>query len=496
VALDPALTVPRPGDSPGTLAARQKLETLIVGHQRAGQDYDLAAAAARAAQTRLGVAQVAAALARRRYSATHASFVELIQSQYMSGDPTGSLSAAASLLVADSPADVLDNMAMQQEMDDTMSIEVSQAQRAAAQLAAAQDRVHEAVQVAEAAVRHAAAVQTAAAVSVRQAQTLVAKLHTDDLRSAAAALEAGADSAAEASAAIKAQTLATGAATEADYAAATNPAAVIAVAADAMLEQAAGLRKAPTVPTGSGPRFTVPTPAGPVDEQAVMGPAPNLAGIAYIGRAGQLPSRALTPFDGTVSHDNWPNAGVGPDVAGTAPPIPANGTTVHPVIPAPGATVAAPSRHTRHPAGRHGHRGTTGRDHTRGHGSTAARRVVAAHPVLRAEIAVRSALEQLGSPYVWDAAGPDTFDCSGLTLWAWGHAGVSLEHYTRTQVMQGHRVEPNELLPGDLVLFGATLHHVGMYLGAGFMIDAPDTGQYVKIERIATEGDFAVAIRP
>jgi cell wall-associated NlpC family hydrolase len=156
-------------------------------------------------------------------------------------------------------------------------------------------------------------------------------------------------------------------------------------------------------------------------------------------------------------------------VAGTAPLLPANGTTVHPVIPAPGLPETSAAHHSRRPTTR---------------------------PVLRAEIAVSTALAQLGSPYVWDAAGPDTFDCSGLTLWAWGHAGVSLEHYTGAQVMQGHRVVPNQLLPGDLVLFGATLHHVGMYLGAGFMIDAPDTGQYVKIEPIATERDFAVAIRP
>lgn len=468
VALDPALTVPRPGDSSATLAARQQLKTVIAGYQRAGQDYDLAASAAGAAQIRLVAARAAAARAQERYRATHADFVGLIQSQYMGGDPTGSLSAAATLLVADSPTAVLDDMAMQQQMDDLMSSQVTEAQRAAAQLAAAQDRVRAAVRAALAAVGQAAAVRTAAAGSVQRAQTLVARLHTDDVRAAEAALEAAAGSAAGPAAAMKAQTLATGAATAADYARATNPAAVIAIAADAMLEQAVGLRKAPPVRAGI-PRFAVPTAAAPVDEQAVMGPAPNLGGIAYTGRAGELPSSALTPFDGIVSHANWPNPGVGLRVAGTAPLLPANGTTVHPVIPAPGLPETSAAHHSRRPTTR---------------------------PVLRAEIAVSTALAQLGSPYVWDAAGPDTFDCSGLTLWAWGHAGVSLEHYTGAQVMQGHRVVPNQLLPGDLVLFGATLHHVGMYLGAGFMIDAPDTGQYVKIEPIATERDFAVAIRP
>jgi cell wall-associated NlpC family hydrolase len=52
------------------------------------------------------------------------------------------------------------------------------------------------------------------------------------------------------------------------------------------------------------------------------------------------------------------------------------------------------------------------------------------------------------------------------------------------------------LLPGDLLLFGATLHHVGMYLGAGYMIDAPNTGDYVKVQLVSDDGDFAVAVRP
>jgi cell wall-associated NlpC family hydrolase len=115
---------------------------------------------------------------------------------------------------------------------------------------------------------------------------------------------------------------------------------------------------------------------------------------------------------------------------------------------------------------------------------------------LRAEVAVDAALSELGSPYVWDAAGPDTFDCSGLTLWAWGHAGVPLGHFTGTQVHQGKRVRTDELLPGDLLLFGSPLHHVGMYLGAGYMIDAPNTGDYVKIQPVSDDGDFAVAVRP
>jgi cell wall-associated NlpC family hydrolase len=108
---------------------------------------------------------------------------------------------------------------------------------------------------------------------------------------------------------------------------------------------------------------------------------------------------------------------------------------------------------------------------------------------------VDQALAQLGRPYVWDAAGPTTYDCSGLTLWSWGHAGIGLPHSAASQALAGVRVAPNQLLPGDLILFGASLHHVGIYLGAGFMIDAPETGEYVKIQRVSDDGDFALAVR-
>jgi cell wall-associated NlpC family hydrolase len=73
---------------------------------------------------------------------------------------------------------------------------------------------------------------------------------------------------------------------------------------------------------------------------------------------------------------------------------------------------------------------------------------------------------------------------------------VPLTHFTGDQVHEGVAVPPEELLPGDLLLFGATLHHVGMYLGAGYMIDAPTTGDYVKVQLVSDNGDFAVAVRP
>lgn len=111
-------------------------------------------------------------------------------------------------------------------------------------------------------------------------------------------------------------------------------------------------------------------------------------------------------------------------------------------------------------------------------------------------IAITFALAQLGKPYVFGAAGPNAYDCSGLTMAAWAAAGVSLPHYTVSQWRQGTPdLSTSELSPGDLILIpGAdgTLnppnpHHVGMYLGEGYVIEAPETGDVVKIVPL---GDF------
>lgn len=94
---------------------------------------------------------------------------------------------------------------------------------------------------------------------------------------------------------------------------------------------------------------------------------------------------------------------------------------------------------------------------------------------------------QLGKPYVWGAAGPDAFDCSGLTLMAWQQAGVYLSHYTGAQWAETQRVALADLAPGDLVFFGASgesSYHVGLYVGDGQMIEAPHTGAVVRYASI------------
>ena len=103
--------------------------------------------------------------------------------------------------------------------------------------------------------------------------------------------------------------------------------------------------------------------------------------------------------------------------------------------------------------------------------------------------AVAAAMSKLGAPYVWAAAGPDTFDCSGLTMWAWAHAGVSLPHYTGSQLAATHPVPVSDLQPGDLVFVwgpgeSGDPGHVGLYIGGGQMVHAPHTGAFVEVDSI------------
>ena len=100
----------------------------------------------------------------------------------------------------------------------------------------------------------------------------------------------------------------------------------------------------------------------------------------------------------------------------------------------------------------------------------------------RAARAVQYALSQVGDRYVAAAAGPSSFDCSGLTMQAWRQAGISLPHYSRSQFSVTRRVPLSQAQPGDLVFyFGSGAHHVGMYIGNGKMVHAanPRTGVVV-----------------
>jgi cell wall-associated NlpC family hydrolase len=98
--------------------------------------------------------------------------------------------------------------------------------------------------------------------------------------------------------------------------------------------------------------------------------------------------------------------------------------------------------------------------------------------------ALRAALTRRGDPYVWGAAGPNEFDCSGLVMWAFAQEGISLPHYTGSQWNSGMHVSRADLQPGDLVFFFADISHVGIYLGNGLMVDAPSAGQDVQVQPV------------
>ncbi|MDL4813793.1 NlpC/P60 family protein [Actinomadura opuntiae] len=137
-----------------------------------------------------------------------------------------------------------------------------------------------------------------------------------------------------------------------------------------------------------------------------------------------------------------------------------------------------------------------------------------ANVVRRGAMVAEAALEWLGTPYSWGggtAAGPSLgvdqgagilgFDCSGLAMYAWGKAGIRLDHWTGTQWTSGPHVPIDRLRPGDLVFFATntsdpgTIHHVGVYIGNGRMVEAPYTGARVRISSIH-RSDLIGATRP
>ncbi|MEU4044218.1 NlpC/P60 family protein [Streptomyces antibioticus] len=116
-------------------------------------------------------------------------------------------------------------------------------------------------------------------------------------------------------------------------------------------------------------------------------------------------------------------------------------------------------------------------------------------PSAEGDRAVRYAVEQIGKPYEWGAEGPASYDCSGLTSEAWGHAGTPIPRTSQEQWARLPRIPLNRLRPGDLVLYFPEATHVALYLGDGMVVQAPRTGERVKISPIASNPVLG-AVRP
>lgn len=113
----------------------------------------------------------------------------------------------------------------------------------------------------------------------------------------------------------------------------------------------------------------------------------------------------------------------------------------------------------------------------------------------RAAAAVRYAMAQVGKSYVYGAAGPSAFDCSGLTMMAWAQAGVGLPHSSGAQMGSGTPVSQSELQPGDLVFYYSPVSHVGMYIGNGQIVNALNPGAGVGISGV-NDMPYSGAVRP
>ncbi|SEC29004.1 Cell wall-associated hydrolase, NlpC family [Streptomyces sp. 3213] len=115
----------------------------------------------------------------------------------------------------------------------------------------------------------------------------------------------------------------------------------------------------------------------------------------------------------------------------------------------------------------------------------------------RAGAAFQAAQTKIGTPYVYGASGPSSFDCSGLTSWAYAQAGVSIPRTSQEQANIGTRIySQSDLQVGDLVFFFGDLHHVGLYAGNGQILHAPRTGTVVRYESMSTiGGPFEFGVR-
>ena len=113
----------------------------------------------------------------------------------------------------------------------------------------------------------------------------------------------------------------------------------------------------------------------------------------------------------------------------------------------------------------------------------------------RAGAAIAYAMAQVGKAYVYGAAGPSAFDCSGLTMMAWAQAGVALPHSSSAQYSSGPHIAESDLQPGDLVFYYSPISHVGMYIGNGMIVNAENPGSGIRVTSLHAM-PYVGAVRP
>ncbi len=133
-----------------------------------------------------------------------------------------------------------------------------------------------------------------------------------------------------------------------------------------------------------------------------------------------------------------------------------------------------------------------------GHGGGGSSAPVGPPPATKggAGAAIAEAQRQLGKPYVWGAAGPDAFDCSGLTAWAWRAGGVSLPHFSGAQYSSTTHISMSAIQPGDLIFYESPDQHVALYVGGGQIIHAPHAGDVVRYDSLYYWNTSMMASRP
>ncbi|MEX2550182.1 MAG: NlpC/P60 family protein, partial [Nitriliruptoraceae bacterium] len=116
-----------------------------------------------------------------------------------------------------------------------------------------------------------------------------------------------------------------------------------------------------------------------------------------------------------------------------------------------------------------------------------------AGPRRSAQVAVDTALAQVGKPYRWGGTGPNAFDCSGLTSYAWRAAGVTIPRTSRAQFSGLTRISRGDLQPGDLVFYNSPISHVAVYTGGDTIVEASRAGVPVRTARLSTRSPVGYA---